>query len=178
MKLDCKLKELGPVDYGPLKAAVLAAGPEAWLEDQMRQKSYEVHTQTQSIVLLFCDGWPQMEVTRRAGWDRFAHLASPLMKHIIDTHYRHQGGVLRAMIAKMAPGAQIATHYDAHPSFGVAHRIHVPLQTNDAVDFIINDEVFHLKEGIAYEVSNLDMHSVANRGSQDRLHFIFDYTIR
>jgi hypothetical protein len=82
------------------------------------------------------------------------------------------------MLAKLVAGGVISRHRDEHPSFAIGHRVHVPLITNDQVDFTINDEVFHLSEGVAYEVSNLDYHSVVNRSTEDRVHFIFDYAVQ
>jgi hypothetical protein len=179
MKLDTKVRRLGPVDYGPLKAAVTAIHPEAWLEDKLRQDVFaDVHYQTQSIILLFCDGWPTIKVTPRKGWDYFSEQAGPIIETIVETYYPPGGFVLRAMVAKLVAGGVIAPHKDIHASFAVAHRIHVPLVTNDLVDFTIDDEAFHLQEGIAYEISNLDTHGVANRSAEDRVHFIFDYAVK
>ena len=88
---------------------------------------------------------------------------------------RHGKG---SMVAKLAPEGKIDPHVDQGESFATSHRIHVPLQTNPGVQFKINGRSFHLEEGIAYEVSNLDPHAVANRGLRDRLHFIFDYAVQ
>lgn len=176
MKLDTRVRDLGPVNHAALKAAVRAIHPDAWLEDTLRQDAYaNVHSQTQSIILLFCEGWPKVEISPRKGWEYFAPQAVPIIQAICDAHYKADGVVIRAMVAKLVAGGFIAPHEDAHPSFSVAHRVHVPLITNDKVDFTIGGEVFNLKEGLAYEVSNLDTHSVHNRSSEDRVHFIFDY---
>lgn len=175
MKLDTKVKTLGPVNYEPLKAAACNARPDLWYSDKLRQQSFDVHAQTQSIILLFTEGWPEMNVEQRQGWSLYSNIAAPVMRQIIKRHYSIHGTVIRAMFAKLIAGGVIEEHMDKHPSFSVAHRIHVPLMTNDDVDFIIDDEIFHLKEGMAYEVSNLDFHSVKNRSNVDRVHFIFDY---
>lgn len=176
MKLDSGVRELGRVDHTALKTAVAAFPPNAWLEDTLRQDAFaEVHSQTRSIILLFCEGWPKIQISRRRGWDYFAPQAVPLIQSICDAHYSPRGAVIRAMVAKLVAGGQIAPHEDAHPSFAVAHRVHVPLVTNDQVDFTIAGSVYNLREGLAYEVSNLDVHSVHNRSGQDRIHFIFDY---
>ena len=50
------LRELGPVSVETLRQAILAQDEAAWHEEQVRQESYEVHKQTQSIVLVFTDG--------------------------------------------------------------------------------------------------------------------------
>jgi hypothetical protein len=177
MKLETPVRTLGPVDHRPLKAAVEAARAETWLEDTMRQRSFEQHKQTQSLVMLFSSTWPDPAVERRSGWDLFAEPANALIDDIVRKHYPPGGRIIRAMAAKLLSGGRIALHMDGHPSFAAAHRIHVPLVTNPEVDFVIRGVNHHLDEGVAYEVSNLDYHAVTNRGA-DRIHFIFDYTLQ
>lgn len=176
MLLELPVRTLGPVDHAPLKQAVLAARPEAWLQDDTRQKSFEQHKQTQSIVVFFSNTWPDPHVERRAGAQLIGKEADALMADIVAKHYPPGGRIIRAMVAKLMAGGRIALHKDAHPSFAASHRIHVPLVTNPDCDFVIRGISNHLDEGIAYEVSNLDFHAVTNRGP-DRLHFIFDYTL-
>ncbi len=177
MKLDEPMRVLGPVDHRPLKAAVEALQPDVWLEDDIRQKSFEQHKQTQSVVMLFSNTWPDPAVEKRKGWDHFAGPANALIEDIVAKHYPPGGRIIRAMAAKLLSGGRIAVHKDSHPSFAAAHRIHVPLVTHSNVDFLIRGENHYLEEGVAYEVSNLDYHAVTNRGP-DRIHFIFDYTLQ
>lgn len=174
MLLETPVRRLGPVDHAPLRDAVVGALPEAWLADDIRQRSFEQHKQTQSLVMLFSNTWPDPVVERRSGWDVFAEPAQALMDGIVAAHYPPGGRIIRAMAAKLMGGGRIALHKDAHPSFAAAHRIHVPLVTHDGVDFVIRGLSHYLEEGVAYEVSNLDYHAVTNRGP-DRTHFIFDY---
>ncbi len=181
MKIDGKVRTLGPVDYLPLKSAASNIRPEAWAEDTLRQEVFsDIHYDTRSIILLFIDlkVWPSIKVSKRKGWDDFAPFAQPLVEDIVRQYYPKNGVVIRAMIANLVAGGKIVPHIDTDPSFAVGHRIHVPLITNDLVDFSVGGENFHLKEGIAYEINNLEMHGVRNRSDQDRLHFIFDYVER
>ena len=175
MKLDVPLKTLGPVNYQALKFAVEDAPAEAWLEEEIRQKAFDVHKATQSIILLFTTGWPEINISQHKGWRKYSPLALPIMRDIIARHYSPKGTVIRAMFARLLAGRKIDEHFDDHPTFTLAHRIHVPLITSEAVEFNISGVNHHLKEGIAYEVSNLDYHYVANPTDKDRVHFIFDY---
>lgn len=175
MKLDTPLKTLGPVNHLALKQAVCAATQDEWLAEQLRQKSFDVHAKTHSIILLFVDGWPELRVTKHAGWTQYSRVALPVMQEIIQKHYSPNGTVIRAVFAKLLAGMSIDEHFDDHPSFAIGHRIHVPLVTNEEVDFVIASQHFNLKEGVAYEVSNLDFHYVANPSFEDRIHMIFDY---
>jgi hypothetical protein len=62
---------LGEVDIRALSEAILAQGSEAWAEQPIRQQTYEVHKDTESIVMLFCDeSWPDGKIYKESGWDR------------------------------------------------------------------------------------------------------------
>ncbi len=176
MNIDVPIKELGPVAVEPLRDAVLAQDESAWLESQYRQETYDVHQATQSIVLVFCDNaWPELAVSREAGWDRLSHVAVPLMQDIIRHHYPPGGTIIRAMAAKLVAGGKILPHFDAHMTFRVSHRIHIPLTTNSRVRFMIDGRPYQFEVGLAYELNNQLTHSVMNSGKEDRINFIFDY---
>jgi aspartyl/asparaginyl beta-hydroxylase (cupin superfamily) len=79
------------------------------------------------------------------------------------------------MAAKLVAGGVIRPHKDSHTSFHHAHRIHVPIVTNSRVRFMIDGKPHRLQVGQAYEINNQLTHSVMNRGTEDRITFIFDY---
>ena len=177
MNIDAPLRELGPVAVEALRDCILAQTPEAWREQEQRQTDYEVHRETESIVLVFSDGsgWPSIEVSRQPGWDRLAASAVPVMHDIIARCYPPGGTIIRAMAAKLLAGAIIRPHRDSHPSFHHSHRIHVPITTNPRVRFMIDGRPYRLEVGQAYELNNQCTHSVMNKGADDRITFIFDY---
>lgn len=177
MDIGDPIRELGPVDVTALSRAILAQDAAAWHEEQVRQQSYEVHKQTESIVLVFTDGqgWPEIEVRKEPGWDRLAEAAVPVMHGIIERCYPKGGTIIRAMAAKLLVGGKIRPHRDSHPSFHHGHRIHVPITTNPRMRFIIDGRPYRFEVGQAYELNNQLHHSVANKGSEDRITFIFDY---
>ena len=177
MDIGVPIRSFGNVDMQALGAAILAQDEAAWNENVQRQKDYEVHEQTRSIVLLFAEvsDWPAIEVSKQPGWDRLADVAVPLMHQIIRTWYPPGGTIIRAMAAKLLAGGRILPHRDTHPSFGAGHRIHVPIITNPRVRFMIDGRPFQLEVGQAYEINNQKVHSVMNKGDVDRINFIFDY---
>ena len=175
MDIDGSLRELGPVDSAGLIQAVLAQDEEAWKDNQHRQQAYDVHYQTESLVMIFCDGWPELEVSKESAWDALKETAVPLMRDILDKHYPPGGTVIRAMAAKLKAGGIISPHRDTHPSFVHSHRIHIPITTNPGVRFMINGRPHRFQLGNAYEINNQQNHSVMNSGSEDRITFIFDY---
>ena len=177
MNIDDRLRDLGEVDGTALRESILAQEPAAWHEQQYRQQEYDVHRQTESIVLVFVklEAWPTVEICKEPGWDRLADVAIPVMHDIIARHYPPGGTIIRAMAAKLRAGGRIAPHADTHPSFHRGHRIHVPITTNPRVRFMIDWRPFQLQVGRAYEINNQMSHSVMNKGDEDRITFIFDY---
>ncbi len=179
MNIDQPLKDLGPVDMATLQARVLGLDEDTWLVNSSRQNDYEVHKQTRSVVLVFCDGpMDKLEVSKTEGWDKLADVAVPLMHDIIKRFYPPGGTIIRAMAANLLSGGRINPHFDAHATFRRSHRIHIPITTNPRVRFMIDGKPFQLKVGNAYEINNQKTHSVMNSGKEDRITFIFDYMPR
>jgi len=177
MNIDIPLRKLGEVPVQALQDVVLGLDEAAWHDQQYRQETYEVHRQTESLVMVFTDGsgWPNIEVRKESGWDWLAEAAVPLMHSILDAHYPKGGTIIRAMAAKLVAGGIIRPHKDSHPSFHHSHRIHIPLTTNPRVRFMIDGRPYKFEVGQAYEINNQLTHSVMNKGDEDRVTFIFDY---
>jgi hypothetical protein len=177
MDIDTPLRDLGPYNSSELAEAILAQDGEAWLEELHRQQSYVEHKQTESIVLVFVelDDWPNMTVKKEPGWDRLADVAVPVMHDIIKRFYPPGGTIIRAMAAKLLAGGKITSHRDVHPSFHYGHRIHVPITTNPRVRFTIDGRPHRFELGRVYEINNQKIHGVMNKGTEDRITFIFDY---
>jgi len=176
MNIDTPLKELGEVNVDALCEAILSLDEKVWWENEQRQNDYEVHKQTQSVVLVFCDGpMHELVVSQSEGWDKLADVAVPVMHELIGRCYEPGGTIIRAMAANLVAGGRINPHFDSHSSFRLSHRIHVPICTNPRVRFTIDGRPFQLKVGQAYEINNQKTHSVINSGSEDRITFIFDY---
>ena len=176
MDIGALWRSLGAVDSKALVDRVTALPESAWREFDFRQRAYDVHHDTQSIVLVFCDeAWPNVTVTKQSGWDQLAEYAVPLMHDIIARNYPPGGAILRAMVAKLVAGGRIKPHIDSLESFRAGHRIHIPLSSNDGVRFTIDGRPCPMQIGEAIEINNQKIHSVMNAGSDDRLSFIFDY---
>jgi Aspartyl/Asparaginyl beta-hydroxylase len=175
MNISEPLRHLGSVQVDALRDAVLAQREEAWLAQEHRQNNYEVHKQTRSLVMLFCDGTTPLKVTKEPGWDLLAEQALPVMRQIIERCYPKGGTVIRAMAANLLAGGRIVPHVDQHVSFRMSHRIHIPLTTNGRVRFMLDGRPYQFEVGQAYEINNQLTHSVMNSGTEDRITFIFDY---
>ncbi len=177
MDIETPLRELGTVNSSLLADAILAQEKDAWREELHRQESYDVHRQTESIVMAFTqlEDWPNITVKKEPGWDRLVDVAVPVMHRIICQFYPQGGAIIRAMAAKLLAGGKITSHRDSHPSFHIGHRIHVPITTNSRVRFMIDGRPYRFQVGQAYEINNQKTHGVMNKGTEDRITFIFDY---
>lgn len=176
MDIDVAQRSLGEVDMQALKQRILDQEPAAWAEQAIRQQTYEVHKDTESIVMLFCDeSWPDGEIYKETGWERLADVAMPLIDHIIETYYEPGGTLLRAMAARLKSQGRINAHRDSLRSFHMGHRIHVPITSNSGVRYTISGKPYQFDVGNAYEINNQKIHSVMNMGKEDRISFIFDY---
>ncbi|MDH4125307.1 MAG: aspartyl/asparaginyl beta-hydroxylase domain-containing protein [Gammaproteobacteria bacterium] len=176
MDIGVEQKCLGQIDISALRDAILAQPPVAWQEQLSRQQTYEVHRDTESIVLLFCEeSWPDGEIYREPGWDRLADVALPLINKVIETWYEPGGTILRIMAAKLKVNGRIRPHRDTLRSFRMGHRVHIPITSSEYVRFTIAGKPFAFEPGNVYELNNQLVHSVVNMGDEDRITFIFDY---
>jgi hypothetical protein len=176
MDIGVDQRRLGKIEIQALKERILGQEPQAWTEQAIRQQIYEVHKDTESIVMLFCDeSWPDGEIYHEAGWDRLADVAMPIIDHVIESYYEPGGTLLRAMAAKLKARGRINTHRDSLRSFHMGHRIHVPITSSSGVRYTISGKPYQFEVGSAYEINNQRKHSVLNMGSDDRISFIFDY---
>ena len=78
-------------------------------------------------------------------------------------------------LMKLRAGASILRHRDRELSFehGEA-RLHIPLQTNQEVNFILDDERLPMQVGECWYINANLYHSVENKGLADRIHLVID----
>lgn len=86
--------------------------------------------------------------------------------------------LLAVRLMRLAPGSLIKEHRDHDLRFedGTV-RIHVPVVTNDGVDFRLNGTRCVMPAGSSWYLRLSDPHSVANRGPSDRVHLVIDATV-
>lgn len=83
---------------------------------------------------------------------------------------------LRALLAKLPAGAEINPHVDLAPYFSKSLRIHVPIETNDAVWMFSSGLGYRMRPGEIWVLNNSAEHAVWNRHpSLPRTHLISDF---
>lgn len=78
-------------------------------------------------------------------------------------------------LMRLKAGAEIKPHRDDKLSieFGEA-RLHVPINTSDAVSFLVDKKMIPMRAGELWYFNADQMHEVYNRGSEDRINLVID----
>jgi hypothetical protein len=79
-----------------------------------------------------------------------------------------------AVLDGMPPGAKIYPHNDQSKLYDIAHRVHLPLVTDERVKFSIDNVEYHFKAGQFFEFNNKLVHSVDNNSDIFRIHLVID----
>ena len=171
------VKYLGELDVGSLRDDILAIPEAVWdLENASKPNRFETLDKTRHIVFRFIKNLGDWrEAYDRPLWGAWRSRLEPILAQATAPYGYARGSFPRIMLARMAPGGIIHPHTDNMPSATWPHKIHVPIKTNDHVQFFIDPDLHHFKEGQAVEVNNLGVHAVKNDGASDRIHLIFEY---
>lgn len=96
----------------------------------------------------------------------------PYIKSVLD-YFKCEKTSVRLM--KLNVGAVIKEHTDHEMSFEEGEvRFHIPVETNEQVDFFILDEKIPMKEGECWYLNLSLPHRVNNAGGTDRVHLVID----
>lgn len=172
MLLDQACIQIGDVDISDITRFLKQLPDSAWKANTYRQNTYEVHKQTESVVLYFkTDEFTESN-------DSLLSVVQPLLAPIFARFAQYYGytrlDISKLMFARLPAGGEIAEHRDSAPIFARYHRVHVPIITHDQVHFYLGQERHQLKTGVMYDINNLGLHRVINRSDTDRIHLIFD----
>jgi hypothetical protein len=113
--------------------------------------------------------------------------ANPLATDFADTPFLDRAPAIKAALARfecplkaarlmrLAAGSVIKEHDDFDPDAerGTA-RLHIPITTSPEVEFLLNRQAVAMTPGSAWYLRLADPHSVANRGTQPRVHLVID----
>ena len=80
----------------------------------------------------------------------------------------------RSRLMGLEPGAVVPDHVDIHYYWRTHLRIHIPVITNPDVGFTCDGQTVHLAAGECWLLDSFYRHSVANRGSEARIHLVLD----
>ncbi len=179
MPLVCKPKtitELGIVDITTLQSMCVQFGVRVWQqEDQVKENKFDIFHHTQHIIFRFIEGNRDPRVFySNPIWTVWQHALLPAM-HVAIKSFQFIDPVFpKVMLAKLLSNNCIDEHIDANLATRYVHKIHIPLVTNTQVHYIQDGAQYHLSQGIAYELNNMQAHGVRNNSQHHRIHLIFE----
>ena len=171
------IRPLGKVDISGIRDGILAIPEEIWdAENADKPNRFEALDRTRHIVFRFVSNFQDWRDSYdRPLWAQWRERLEPVLAEATRPYGYAHAAFPRVMLARMAAGGIIKPHRDANPAAKWPHKIHVPIQTNDQVAFLVGDTEYHFPEGEAVEVNNMGVHALRNGGDSDRIHLIFEY---
>lgn len=144
---------------------------------------WQLHYQTRH----YTGGWSALPL-RSVNGDTDSILVSPEENAVYaDTVFLEQSPYLRQVLAsfhcplkavrllKLDAGAVIKEHRDAELAFEQGEiRIHIPVVTNQLVEFILDKEKINLQEGECWYMNFNLPHTIENKSAVDRIHLVID----
>jgi hypothetical protein len=162
-------------DVSELKAKVAQLTENDWAQSD-RHSQFDIHKETQSIQLLG-DDMSHTPPQKTRYFDLLAADVAPIIERL-KGHFGREGVFIRVLIARLNAQSEIKPHVDKGYSLINCNRIHIPLFTNDQVQFSVGGESRILSEGEVWEINNADVHAVINASDSPRVHLIIDWTPR
>ena len=188
MNFDGDLRKIGDIDVSQLARQAAAITDAEWTADAFRQKTYEVHKQTQTIRLIMDEDGRHRDPTYHPSYETYNALLEPIeifirrqfeqtlkAKRLRKKHGR--GYFIRMILVKLLANGSIPHHVDQGETLSKSHRMHLPIITNQQNLFSVGDTEMHMKAGELWEINNRREHGVVNSGSEDRIHLIIDYVL-
>ncbi|MDQ0639581.1 hypothetical protein QF042_003146 [Pedobacter sp. W3I1] len=155
-----------------LKTELAIALQQEWV-DHFNRKDYEGNWQ--SIALRSASG-KENDILANYGVNQYQDTPLfnqlPYIKSIIE-EWKCPKETIRLLA--LHPGAEIKPHRDRGCNYeaGVL-RIHIPIQTNNQLKFIVGGEQLKLAEGSCWYIDFNQSHSIINEGENVRVHLVID----
>lgn len=168
MRLPDLLYKIGEVDVTELERHVNKLSQHEWVEWDLRQNRYKVHSATESYPFMFSEYGeePKQHNQMSECWQ----VVKPFINKLERFYNRRAGSIV---LVKLKPKTNILPHTDGG-WFVDTHRVHVPIITHPDILFSLNGKKVHLKRGWIYELNNLVEHGVENPTDVSRVHLMVD----
>lgn len=151
------VEPLGAVDIAPLVAWVSAIPWDAWPQQHP-----------------LADGRVRPAMVNDPTWHGF-HAVTTTMVKTVQAWVPRWTAPRQRLLSVVMPGHDIPPHVDKHSPRWWG-RIHVPILSDPASRFLVEDTAYHLAPGTAYVTNTLRTHAVDNRaGEAPRVHLVVDW---
>jgi len=171
MRLPGLLFKLGTVDVTSIESEVSKLTQKQWLEWNLRQSKYRVHSTTETYPFMFSE---YGEEAKQYNLDtNIWKVTKPIVEQL-ENFYNRKAGVV--ILVKLKPKTTIPEHEDGG-WFVNTHRVHIPIITDPNIFFTFLQDrqyMYHLKRGEIYEFNNIVKHGVINQTNIARVHLLVD----
>lgn len=155
-----------------LKAELAIVLQQNWV-DHFNKQDYEGNWQ--SIALRSASG-QESDILANYGVEQYQDTSLlnqlPYLKSIIE-EWECPKETIRLLA--LHPGAEIKPHRDCGCNYeGGVLRIHIPIQTNNELKFMVGGEQLKLEEGSCWYIDFDQTHSIFNAGENIRVHLVID----
>jgi len=172
------VNELFEHDVTQLKEKVLGIPEEDWLKFEKRNESYVEHKSTHAICL-YSEAEEGDEVySEKIKNEELLKLFADDLKSLNEKYLKtyKSGRMSRILLTRLDEYSKIPSHNDSGTHLNYCRRTHVPIVTNDDVEFYVNDINHSFKENMVYEFDNTKKHAVYNNSEHKRIHMIIDWS--
>jgi hypothetical protein len=171
---DFKFKLQETFDINDIKNIILKFNDE-WNINTYRQEAYSVHQHTKSYSIFeVSNEWNMQDpfvVKQKSNNKPLLDLIMPIIKKLEEIH---DGKVGKTLFIDLPPVKDVLPHTDKRDYLNMVRRHHIPIITNEKVNFFVGGESINMKEGECWEINNSLLHSVDNQGTTNRIHLMID----
>jgi hypothetical protein len=171
---------IGYFDVSEMKDKLASVEEGIWLENTIRQSTYDVHKHTETVELIWDIDSIYVDRKGKVHSNFYKFNIQALLdglQPIYEAKYG-KGEFIRVLLVKLKKQSMIEPHVDNTDSLETCKRTHIALITNPEVIFKVGGEEKYMQEGEIWEINNQNTHSVENNSDLDRIHFIMDFAIR
>lgn len=105
---------------------------------------------------------------------------TPLLEmtpHIAELLASIKTPMRRVRLMRLVAGSEIKEHIDSYWPITDEVRLHIPIKTDDLVEFCVGGQRLKMKPGDCWYLDVNSPHGVTNRSSADRIHLVVDCEI-
>jgi len=152
-------------DFARLAHEVAAMPASAWLPHP------QGFANNDALILVSVDGAQDSNSFAGSMQPTPALQQSPYMQQVLASL---QTVIGRSRLMRIGGGAEAKPHYDLNYYWQQRLRIHIPIQTNDQVQFHCGDKQIHMRSGECWVFDTWKIHRVSNPEPTPRIHLVCD----
>lgn len=156
---------------GPIPTELLfdAKDEAHWHENPLRSTMRNLR-ETQSILLRHSPEYDERTVRDMPLMPAYAENYSRLVDYL--KKYLVVKDVWACFLARLPAGCNVEAHADGGRYLHNIHRLHIPVRTDPACVYVVENRPVHMEVGKIYQIDNTRVHSAHNYGKRDRVHIV------